>query len=369
MAVDLFARCVRGLEWVVAAEASAVLGATVTGVRHREVGLSVDHLSGPSGGLPLPLRTADDLFVLVGRIAGVGRHRSALPLVGQAVRKLGEALQAAAPRRADFEVVASFLGKRNYNRFDLEDAVGDAAARAAGWRYQTRRGDHRPDVRRTLRVHVEDDVAVLGLRWAERPLHRRDYKVGDWTGTLHPPVAAAMSFIAGARPGASAKAGAGQRLVDPFCGAGTIVVESLLADAPGPPMGSDVSSTAVALARANAERAGVGGRLVTAVADAANLPFQLAADDVIVTNPPWGRAVSPAGALRTSDDVLAAVDRLTSDRRAVLLIDDPDLQLERRAALTVPLSLFGSHPVLAVLDAAGALPADSAWAEAHSSYG
>jgi 23S rRNA G2445 N2-methylase RlmL len=369
MAVELFARCVRGLEWVVAAEAAAALGATVTGVRHREVGLAVDRPdpvssgSGPASAALL-LRTADDVFVLVGRVDCVGRPRSALATVSRSVRRLGAAFHAAAALRpgtqpGDFEVVASFLGKRNYNRFDLEDAVGEAAARATGWRYQTRRGDQRPDVTRSVRVHVEDDLAVIGLRWAERPLHRRDYKVGDWLGTLHPPVAAAMALIAGG----------GRRVVDPFCGAGTIVVESLLAaDPAGSALGSDVSPDAIAHARANAERAGVNPELSVAVADAAHPPWRLTDDDVVVTNPPWGRAVSPSGALHTSADVLAAVVRLTTDQRSVVLIDDPDLELADHAALAVPLSLFGSHPLLAVLDPAGVFPSNPALAEAHAAH-
>jgi hypothetical protein len=79
--------------------------------------------------------------------------------------------------------------------------------------------------------------------------------------------------------------------------------------------------------------------------------------------------VSPSGGLRTADDVVDAVVRLTDGRRVVVLIDDPDLRLEGRAALTVPLSLFGSHPVLAVLDEAGALPESSALDEALAAHG
>jgi hypothetical protein len=230
-----------------------------------------------------------------------------------------------------------------------------------------------------------------------------------------PCVAAAKSYIAGA----GHRLDAGRRVVDPFCGAGTIVIESLLArrsaapprtgpasgvtagavelsstpdpvgrtpalgstpgavpDVPDTPagvaafgsaVGFDVSPVAVTCAQANAERAGVRPGLF--VADAARPPWTLSSDDVVVTNPPWGRAVLPSGVLNTSDDVLAAVLALAASQRAVVLIDDPDLELADRAVLAVPLSLFGSHPVLAVLDCAGAFPGDSALAEAHAAYG
>jgi 23S rRNA G2445 N2-methylase RlmL len=132
-------------------------------------------------------------------------------------------------------------------------------------------------------------------------------------------------------------------------------------------LGSDVSPAAIDRARANAERAGV--RPGLSVADAAHPPWTLTADDVVVTNPPWGRAVAPSGGLRTSGDVADTVLRITAGRRAVVLIADPDLELADRSALAVPLSLFGSHPVLAVLDDAGAFPGNPALAEAHATFG
>lgn len=45
------------------------------------------------------------------------------------------------------DVAASFLGKRNDNRYDIEDAVGTEVARAAGLPYHSRRGGARPELR------------------------------------------------------------------------------------------------------------------------------------------------------------------------------------------------------------------------------
>jgi 23S rRNA G2445 N2-methylase RlmL len=58
---------------------------------------------------------------------------------------------------------------------------------------------------------------------ADRPLHRRAYKRATVAGTLHPPLAAAMVRLAGVRPE--------HTLLDPCCGAGTLLAEARLAGA------------------------------------------------------------------------------------------------------------------------------------------
>jgi len=345
--LDFFARCVRGLEWVVAAEATSLFGATVTRVRHREVAFA---LPGPTAAPRL--RTADDLFATAGTVAGVGRHRATLAVLADGVgaldvhgaRATAAAVRGLEPRTGDsFEVVASFLGRRNYNRTDVEDAVGAAIGKATGWSYQSRRDDRRPVVAWTVRVHIDADEAVLGVRCSDRPLHRRAYKQDDRPGTLHPPVAAAMSCLAGARPGG--------RLLDPFCGAGTIMVEAAAGATDLVAVGLDFDAEAVAQARANAGRAGVEVALV--VGDAARLPFRPGWADVVVTNPPWGRAVAPAGRLRGASDHTRVLAQLGPDGRAVLLVDDPASDVTAQAVLVIPLSLFGRHPVIAVIDNRG----------------
>ena len=75
------------------------------------------------------------------------------------------------------------------------------------------------------------------------------------------------------------------RLLDPFCGTGTIAIEAKLARPDLAVAASDLDPRAVAAARRNAIAAGVD--VTPTVCDACDaLPATL-----IVTNPPWGRAV------------------------------------------------------------------------------
>jgi 23S rRNA G2445 N2-methylase RlmL len=246
-----FARATRGIEWIAAAEITGRGGGTVHDLDHREV-----HFSAPSPGPLVALRTVDDVFAWAGRVGGMGRERSSLaalarlpePDVASAVAEVA-ALRPVADG-ARFDVTASFLGRRNYNRYDLEDAAGEALAHATGGEYVSRRAESGPAAgvaARSWRVHVRDGEALLGLRLAARPLHRRAAGWATVPGSLHPPVAAALVLLAGVVPG--------QWLGDPFCGSGTILAEYLHLTATGRAAGIDASAEAVASAHATAEAA------------------------------------------------------------------------------------------------------------------
>jgi tRNA (guanine6-N2)-methyltransferase len=353
-----FARATRGIEWIAAAEITGRGGGTVHDLGHREV-----HFSAPSPGPLVALRTVDDVFAWAGRVGGMGRERSSLaalarlpePDVASAVAEVA-ALRPVADG-ARFDVTASFLGRRNYNRYDLEDAAGEALAHATGGEYVSRRAESGPAAgvaARSWRVHVRDGEALLGLRLAARPLHRRAAGWATVPGSLHPPVAAALVLLAGVVPG--------QWLGDPFCGSGTILAEYLHLTATGRAAGIDASAEAVASAHANLAAAGCGDRALAARGDAAAPPIRPGGLDVVVTNPPWGRAVArptaEATAWRRTGDSLGRAGRL------VVLAEPPRPAPPPGWAGPVlsfgPLSVSGSKPLVLVFtrpgDPGGGLP-------------
>ncbi|RKT57303.1 TRM11 family SAM-dependent methyltransferase [Saccharothrix australiensis] len=341
----LLARTVRGAETLAAQEIRS-LGA-VDRIAHREVWWTCD-TPGPE---VLDLRCADDVFLVAAEVGGIGRAKADLRLLAKAAAAVDAA--ALVSRRAAFgavdrpstmDVSASFLGRRNFTRYDLEDAVGEPLAAALGLPYRSRRHGT-PPAGLTWRVTVADDRAVLALRIAGRPLHRRDYRRATRPGALHPPLAAAMLRLADPGPGA--------RLLDPFCGSGTIPLE---AGTPGA-VGTDADPAAIAAATAN----GAGRGVAWAVADAGRLPFRAGAVDVVVTNPPWDRQVRAAGVLAARPHrfwhELARV--LAPTGRAVLLLPDVDDHLARAAGAGLrpvdrrPVSLFGRHPEIVTMTRAG----------------
>ena len=161
---------------------------------------------------------------------GVGRTKDVPPLLARAVAGLDweaalaelAAVRAVAPEPR-IDVVASLDGRRNYNRFAVENAVGNELARRLRGPYLARtpagREPGEPDL--TVRVFLQGEEAAVALATGSSPLHRRAYKADAGAGTLHPPLAAALAHVSGLR--------GGDVVADPFCGDGTIAIEAALA--------------------------------------------------------------------------------------------------------------------------------------------
>ncbi|MEV3979173.1 RNA methyltransferase [Nonomuraea sp. NPDC049758] len=384
------ARAVRGTEPLVAAEIRRARLGVVVGVRHREVWFEVR----PGAGL-LGLRTADDVLLAAAVVDGVGHGRSALARLARAAR----GIDLGPPGGPDVEVSASFVGRRNYTRHEIEDAVGTELARSWRLRYHSRRDGGRPPAGATAwRVTIEGDQAVIARRAGDRPLHRRPYKTASIPGTLHPPLAAAMAQLAGL--GAE---GFGGVVLDPCCGAGTTLIEahaltlpphtgpaglagpaefsgpsrpSGLPSLPGLPalpgcsgfsggvgfVGFDRDPVAAAAAAANARAAlpPDGPRPFRwGLADAGRLPVADGSVRRVLVNPPWGRQVPPRGLLGPGLDPLWREVRRVLEPGGLavaLLHDDPGAGGTPGAAprgfrieQALPVSLSGRHPVITVL--------------------
>jgi tRNA (guanine6-N2)-methyltransferase len=256
--LPVLARTLRGIEWIAADEARSRLGLAEIHTGHREL-----RFRAPLTRRLLELGTVDDIFLVLAEIEGVTRKRDSLARLASVSLDLD-----AAARLLDrdgertFDVTASFLGRRNYSRLELEDAVGGAG----GWSRVERGGTL------SLRVHAAGSVATVAVRVAQVPLHRRAWRVATVPGSLHPPFARALALLAN------------QPFIDPFCGAGTIPIEGALAGLAT--RGSDADPRAVAAAEANAARARVD--VPFAIGDAATLGEL----NCVVTNPPWGKAVA-----------------------------------------------------------------------------
>lgn len=341
----LVARCVHGLESVLSAEILQCAGAVVDRVGHREVGYR-----SRAGGVP---RTADDVFLLAGRLPDVGPAKADLAGLAALAREadLGRLVReryerGGPPGLGGIAVSASYLGRRAYNRYDIEDAIGPPLAARAAVPYHSRRdGTAPPPGTAGWRLTLDGTHATLLLRVADRPAHRRAYKTASVPGTLHPPVAAAMARLARLAPG--------QRVLDPCCGAGTPLVEAAHL-VPGLTLtGFDLDPAALHAARTNA--AGLPVRIRRA--DAAALPVPDGSADRVLGNPPWGARVPARGRLAGHPErwwhEVARV--LAADGTVVALLPDARALAPALAYGLVPsyvrqLSLSGRHPLLARLD-------------------
>ena len=337
--IDIFVVTNRGLEQVSAEEMAALPGLQVSQVGYRHINA---RYTGHAANL-LALRTVDDVFIRVGEWHEIGPHRSTLALLEQLSMAL-DLWQAVNIRSQvqplsnvpTFSVSANFVGKRNYSVDEIKLAVAKGVEAITGWQYQE--DDRESEI--NLRIFIEHEDALVGMRLGSSPLHRRTYKQGHVPGSLKPSVAAALLMLAHVSPGIT--------VLDPCGGAGTILIEAALMGAYA--QGGDIDAGAIAAAKRNASAAGV--EIDVQQWDARALPLADGSVERIVTNMPWGRQVEVEKPLwQLYRDACAEMERVLADGgRIVVLTNVP--QLVTFANLTIEkqieISLFGQQPTIVI---------------------
>ena len=333
----------RGLEDLVAAEARSLApAAQQVEVAYRRVLLDAP---AEAASALLGLRLADDLFALAATWQGIGKSRKTIDQLSElaATADLGPALALCdelrtIERPVRFAVSASFVGRRNYTSPQMKLAIAAGVESRHRWAY---RDDESLDAL-SLRLFIEHELALFGVRLAAQPLHRRSYRAETIPGSLKPPIAAAIAQLAGAAPGRS--------LLDPLCGAGTILVEAALMGATV--LGGDNNADALAIARSNAHDAAVSAEMHQW--DARQLPLDDASIDAVASNLPFGRQVNPEIELEPFySAVLSEIARvLRPGGRAALLTGAPEALPDHPDLTRVAqheISLHGQNPLIVVL--------------------
>lgn len=366
-----FARVTAGLEAIAWQDIQQRTGATLIGFGHRRIDFRYE---GPAVEL-LNLKSVDDLYLFVTQLRGFDRSRASLTHF----QRLGDMdfaddLKLIATLRdigepPTFAITASHLGKRNYSRYDVEAAVEKALSRL-GWSFVP----NLPEVEEShdidLRILIEDDWALVGFRLGDSPLHRRAYKRASVSGSLKAPVAYCLALLA-ELPSAT-----DMLILDPTCGAGTILIEAAHLISEGRLVGIDIEPAAIAAAAENSGRAGVRAEIVpNDVADhlqhaiqndapplmllyngnIRNTPFSDNPIQAIIANLPWGKQVEPGMDLFPLYYAILQLAETNLDRagRVVLLTDQVETMQKALAqcptlvlASTFQISLFGSHPTV-----------------------
>ncbi len=263
-----------------------------------------------------------------------------------------------------------------YAALRVKDAIVD--------QLRERRGS-RPDVepqRPSLRVHLRlhKGRATLSLDLSGEPLHRRGWRVAQSEAPLKENLACAILL----RGGWPATFAAGGSLFDPMCGGGTLLIEGALmaadvapglrrdywgfsgwlqhdptrwqalleeaqarADAglrtlPAAFFGRDLDPAALAIARRNAQAAGVAGflQLTRGPADRLERPDAGERPGLVVCNPPYGERLGEREALAETYGAFGRrLREKLGDWRAAIIVGDEalghalGLRADRRYAL------------------------------------
>ncbi|TFH86371.1 bifunctional 23S rRNA (guanine(2069)-N(7))-methyltransferase RlmK/23S rRNA (guanine(2445)-N(2))-methyltransferase RlmL [Billgrantia azerbaijanica] len=210
-----FATCPRGLEALLADELQALGGEplkhTVAGV-HFRADLAAAYRA------CLWSRLANRIVLCLAREAGIERPAA----LHEAVARLDWArhLRPGATLAVDFHGRSEQIRHTRFGAQTVKDGVVEAL-QAAG-RPRPSVDLRSPDLR--LYAHLHRGRLTLGVDLAGDSLHRRGYRRDVGHAPLKENLAAALLI----RAGWPARARAGEALVDPLCGAGTLLIEGAL---------------------------------------------------------------------------------------------------------------------------------------------
>jgi tRNA G10 N-methylase Trm11 len=276
----------------------------------------------------LDLRTCEDVFAEVAQVKSRGPLRALVAKL--ASRPIEEVLQVhrrargSRTRAVTFRVVVRVRSEENFRRTDARDALTFAIARR-----RTRWRVNDPASLEFWLLEVEPGLFRFGLRLSTQAMRARGGgRRVERPGALRPSAAAAMCLLAGKPSGT---------LLDPLCGAGTILAE---ARALGwRPVGGDIDPRAVEIARAN-----LNGHAAIERWDARRLPLVADSQNAVVSNLPFGKRFGVQGNPRTwALDVLRELDRVAAGGAPLVLLA-PE-RLLAGAAKESPLRIEGLHRV------------------------
>jgi len=296
----------------------------------------------------LKLRVVEDVFFTLAHVKGLSHGHEALRVVHSAMLNADLTHALSLWRRIHdgtspktWRVVSQKSGTHDFRRVDAGKAVSDALRRAMP--HNIRLVEDDSDIE--IWLWLNGSELLIGLRLSDATMRHRRYKLEHLPASLRPTVGAAMSLLSRPTP---------QDIVlDPLCGAGTIVIERALLAPFDRLIGGDIRDEAVTMARRNARAAGV-------VAtwrpwDARSLPFDEASVTRILTNLPFGKQVGTHeeneglytaliqefGRVLTADGLLVTLT--SEDRLWDMILRDHGWRIVKKIVLVVlglPASIF-----------------------------
>jgi len=181
------------------------------------------------------------------------------------------------PLGLTFRITCERIGEHDYTSIDVQRAAGKAIVD----KYGTKVNLKNPET--VVRVDVVHDLCVVGIQLTRNSLRIRYPRIFQHRSALNPVIAYAMLKSSNVQPG--------DRVLDAFCGGGTIIIEAAQIWENIEAVGLDISPKCIEGANKNAEAAKVKSKVKFILGDATRLEKFLPKDwkvDKAVSNLPFG---------------------------------------------------------------------------------
>jgi tRNA (guanine6-N2)-methyltransferase len=317
----LYAFVQPGLEAVAADEITRDLAGEVKRTDRGSVVFRLDDITPDV----LKLRTTEDVYLMAWGSDSLTYKAGDLETIKRWTAKkvdwanlfrLHHAVRPKTKGKPTFHLVCQMQGEHGYRRVDALDAMADGLAGfvPAGW------VPAEENAWLEIWLTITGKVAISGVRLSDRTMRHRTYKTDHVAASLRPTVAAAMARLAGIGPGMT--------VLDPMCGAGTILAEALALCEQRRIrevryLGGDIDPNAVFCTGQNLGRR---GGIEPEKWDSTELPVARRTVDRLICNPPFGKQLEkPEDIPELYDNLATEWDRvLKPGGRAVLLVAEQD---------------------------------------------
>ncbi len=176
-----------------------------------------------------------------------------------------------------WRVVAQMTGNHDFRRIDAGNTL--RAALRDMFPAKIKEQDDEADLEIWLRLFYGE--AIIGVRLSGAEMRHRLYKTEHIQGSLRPSIAAAMTLLSDPR--------AEDIVIDPLCGAGTVIIERCLWGSYAAAYAGDRDATILQTAKWNAAQAKA--KIEWRAEDACHLHFADETAHKIITNLPFGKKV------------------------------------------------------------------------------
>lgn len=262
------------------------------------------------------LRTIDDLAIYIDRI-----ELSKLTKLDQVTNRLSELnipeliknlKEYRGVNEDKFSLTISVIHYKRFSRDEIKDALAKKISEKYELEYQPL--DH---TNFDIRINIENSVAWIGIRLTPESLFNRNYRINPMLGSLKPTIAAAMINLATENK-------INLKIVDNFCGSGTILCESLLAG--NEVYGGDISPIAVKATIENLKSLSFKNDENIRIQDAIKTNWSDKFFDCAISNLPWGKQIEIESITNLYEGCIKEYARIVKEDGTIcLILSKPDL--------------------------------------------
>lgn len=301
----------KGLEHISEKEIKTIFpNAHIINVLDKRIIFSIDRLHKKL----LKFRTVDDVHFLLDSHISIKELNEKFILDNLPLGKIGETWELVSYYRHlddSFSLTISRYRNKSIDLKNIKTRISKKIARYLKIKY-TPYNHTNFDVR----VHIDSSNVFYSCRISSKSLYDRSYRTCQKKGALKPTIAAALCMLVNPSKG--------EKIVDNFCGTGTILCEAKLQGLQ--PYGGDIDEEYVTCAQTNMKNISYEDATNIKVLDATSTKWPNNYFDYAISNYPWGKQVHLDRIVRLYSLSISEYSRILKPEGSITLLGiKPDL--------------------------------------------